>query len=362
MAQTPEDSFLSMLKEADPSFENEGISTTGYIDTGAYALNALISGSIYKGIPNNRGTCWTGPSGTGKTFFSLSVVETFLKAHEGENPAVIYFDTEFALEKEMFVKRGIDPKRIYLLQPESLQAFRTTALKLLDATDKSKPKDRRPMMFVLDSLGNLPTQKELKDGLEGNDTTDMTRAKTIRSIFRSITAKMGRLNIPMIIVNHTYLSVGAYIPTQVSAGGGGIQYAASSIIMLGKKKDKEGNDVVGNIIVAKTDKSRYSKENQKIELKLNYSTGLDKFYGLLPIAEKYGIIVKEGRKYKLADGRLVWEKEILKEPEKVYTKEILDQIDAVCPKEFGLGIGNDDDEPVDIDYESDEEEESGKEE
>ena len=332
-----DDAFLSIIKDADPDYSDENISTTGFIDTGSYALNALLSASVFGGIPNNRVTAYAGESGTGKTFFALSGVKEFLQRTEEEKGTVIYFDTEFALEKSMFEKRDIDTKRLFLMQPDTLQSFKTTGLRILDKIEKMEEADKRPVLMVLDSLGNLPTLKEVEDGLSGKDVSDMTRAKIIRSIFRTLTLKMGKVSVPMILTNHTYTQVGAYVPTQTMGGGGGVVYAASTIAFLSKKKDKDGNDVIGNIITVKTEKSRYSKPNQKVELKLDYNKGLDRFYGLLPIAEKYDIIKKVTTRYELPDGTRLFEKQIYADPERFFTKDILQRIDEVCKKEFGVG-------------------------
>ena len=117
----------------------------------------------------------------------------------------------------------------------------------------------------------------------------------------------------------------------------GLKYTASTIVYLSKKKDKDGTEVVGNIVKAKLQKSRLTKENSFVEIKITYSKGLDRYYGLLDIAEKYGIIKKVSTRYELSNGVKVFGKNINEEPEKYYTKEILDQIDEACKKEFLYG-------------------------
>jgi RecA/RadA recombinase len=344
--------FLSILKTADVAI-TEDFPVTGYIDTGSYALNALISGSIYGGFPNNRVVGLAGEEATGKTYFALSTVKQYLIDNPTGN--VVYFDTEFSLEKAMLEKRGIDANRVHLIQPETLQDFRTTCLKVLDAYEKAKTKT--PILMVLDSLGNLPTAKEVGDAMEGKDVRDMTKSQIIRSIFRVVTQKLGRSNIPMIVCNHTYDVIGAYVPTKQISGGGGLKYAASTIITLAKSKDRDGDkNVVGSIIKARTYKSRYSKQDQLVELRLNFETGLDRYYGLLDLAEKYDIFKKVSTRYELPDGSKVFGTAIEKNPEKYFTQEILTRLDEVAKKEFGLGVGGQvieddelDDEPIDAD-------------
>lgn len=329
--------FLSIIKKVDPAYEDMEIATTGWIDTGCYALNALISSDIYKGIPDNRSTMLAGDPSTGKTFVALSNVKSFLDLNE--DGVVVYFDTEFALDKEMISRRGIDVSRFYIQQPETLQEFRTKALQILENYKNEKETERQPLMFVLDSLGNLPTLKEVTDSLEGSDTRDMTKSQIIRSIFRTITMKLGKLNVPLIVCNHTYDSMSQYSPKEIS-GGGGAKFAASTILTLSKSQDKVDDTVVGSLIKVTTFKSRYSKERQTVQLKLNFERGLDKYYGLLDIAEKTGVFKKVSTRYELPDGTKVFGKAINENPEKYYTKDILDQINEGCKKIFGLGLGS----------------------
>ena len=118
----------------------------------------------------------------------------------------------------------------------------------------------------------------------------MTRAQVVKSIFRVLTLKLGKANIPLIVTNHTYDVVGAYMPTKEMGGGSGLKYAASTIIFLSKSKEKDGKDVIGNIIKCETKKSRFTKENAKIATRLFFDErGLDPYYGLLDLGEKYGV-------------------------------------------------------------------------
>lgn len=308
---------------------------TGYIDTGCYILNALLSGSIYGGVPNNKVTALAGETTTGKTYFALSIVKHFLDSDPAAS--VIYFDTEAAVTREMMHMRGIDTSRILLAEPDTIQKFRHQALKMLAAYEELSEDKRPPLLMVLDSLGMLSTTKELEDSTEGKDTRDMTKAQVIKATFRTVTLKLGKLRVPLILTNHVYDVIGSYVPMKTMSGGAGLRYAASTIIYLSKKKDKEGKDVVGNIIKAKLEKSRITRENSVVEMKLNYVTGLDKYYGLLDLAEKYGIIKKVSTRYEMPDGTKLFAKTINEEPEKYFTPELLDQIDEVARKEFLYG-------------------------
>ena len=251
------------------SLVSDGISagdTSGYIDTGSYIFNALCSGSIYGGVPGNKITAIAGESSTGKTFFCLGIVQHFLESNP--EAGVIYFESESAISKQMIEDRGIDSNRMMIVPVTTVQEFRLQSIKILDKYMSMK--DQKPMMFVLDSLGMLSTSKEVEDSEAGKETRDMTRAQVVKSIFRVLTLKLGKADVPLLVTNHTYDVVGAYIPTKEMGGGSGLKYAASSIIYLSKKKEKDGKDVVGNIIKCKNAKSRLTKENSTVETRLFY--------------------------------------------------------------------------------------------
>lgn len=338
------DLFNDLLGEAGNEFADiaeEGIDAgdvTSYVDTGSYSLNALLSGSIYDGCPGNKVTALAGEPSTGKTFYAINMVREFLKS----NPTgfVFYFESESAISKEMLSDRGVDTKRIAIMPVATIQEFRTQAIKILDKYMENK-KDKPKMMFVLDSLGNLSTEKEISDMTDGKDTRDMTRAQLIRGAFRVLTLKLGKAQVPMIVTNHVYDVVGSYVPVKKMGGGSGLEYAASTIIFFGKKKEKDkDNAVTGAIITAVLKKARLTIENKKVETLLDYSTGLDKYYGLLDLAEKFGIFKKVSNKYEMPNGEKAFESVILKSPEKYFTKEILDEIDSFCKAEFKYGKTN----------------------
>ena len=334
-------SFLkNIVKEIDNDYAglmNEGGvgDIESFVDTGSYIFNALISGSIYKGIPSNKITALAGESGTGKTFFCLGVVQSYLR--DNPDAGVVYFESEAAVTKQMIDERGIDGERMILVPVTTVQEFRTQAIQILDKYLEQKTEDRKPMMFVLDSLGMLSTSKELADSAEGKDTRDMTRAQVVKAIFRILTLKLGKANVPLLVTNHTYDVVGAYIPTKEMGGGSGLKYAASTIIYLSKKKEKDGKDVIGNIIKAKAAKSRLTKENSDVETRLYFDArGLDKYYGLLELGEKYGVFERKGNRVVVGESS-VYPSAILKDPDKYFTAEIMEKLDWAAGQEFRYG-------------------------
>jgi RecA/RadA recombinase len=309
---------------------------TNFIDTGSYSFNALLSGSIYGGLPGNKITAIAGEAATGKTFFALGICKNFLD--KDKEAGVIYFESESAISKEMIVSRGVDATRMVIVPVATVQEFRNQSIKILDKYLEQPEDKRKPLMLVLDSLGMLSTTKEMEDTAEGKETRDMTRSQIVKSTFRVLTLKLGRAKVPMIMTNHTYDVIGSMYPQKEMGGGSGLKYAASSIIYLGKRKEKDGdNQVIGNIIHCKNYKSRLTKENAQIDVRLTYKDGLDRYYGLLEIAEEAGIFKKVSTRYELPDGTKVFGKSINDEPEKYFTKEILKQIDETTKKKFLYG-------------------------
>jgi RecA/RadA recombinase len=323
------------MKDEDTSIMGDGKGAAefgGTIDSGSYMLNAVLSGSIFGGIPNNKITAFAGESATGKTFFVLGVAKQFLL----DNPdgGIVYYDTEAAVTKQMMEERGVDTTRVIISQPDTIQKFRTHAMKTIDMYEKSP--DRPPMLFILDSLGLLSTEKEVADTTEGKDVRDMTKSQLIKGAFRVLTLKLAKIGVPMIVTNHVYEVIGSYMPMKEMGGGSGLKYAASTIAYLSKKKVRDGTEITGIIIKAKMFKSRLAKENTQAEVLLSYTGGLDRYYGLLEFGEKHGIFKKSGNRYEMGESKL-YGKQILKEPEKYFTEDVLKQIDEACKTEFTYG-------------------------
>ena len=253
------------------------------------------------------------------------------------NGYVLYFDTESAVNRDLLETRGIDTRRVGHIEVVTVEEFRNKALKALDIYLDKPIEERTPCLFVLDSLGMLSTEKEIRDALEDKNVRDMTKSQLVKGAFRMLTLKLGQANVPLIVTNHTYDVIGAYVPTKEMGGGSGLKYAASTIIYLSKSKEKDGTEVVGNIIKAKTVKSRLSKENKEVKIRLFYDErGLDKYYGLLDLAEKHDIVKKVGNRYEIK-GKKVYAKEVYSNPEKYFDAEIMQALDEVSKKEFSYG-------------------------
>ena len=321
------DDYTQLAKDIDDEEQ--------YIDTGSYIFNGLVSGSIFGGVSSNKITAIAGESSTGKTYFSLAVVKNFLDSNP--DGYCLYFDTEAAVNKGLLESRGLDLSRVVVVNVVTIEEFRTKALKAIDIYLKTDTEDRKPCMFVLDSLGMLSTEKEIRDALDDKQVRDMTKSQLVKGAFRMLTLKLGQANVPLIVTNHTYDVIGAYVPTKEMGGGSGLKYAASTIIYLSKKKEKDGKEVIGNIIKAKTHKSRLSKENKQVEIRLYFDDrGLDRYYGLLELGEIGGLWKNVAGRYEM-NGKKIYAKQILANPEEYFTDDVMQALDEIARKEFSYG-------------------------
>ena len=332
----------TVIKESGNEFAglvSEGIAAgdiTDYVDTGSYIVNALVSGSLFGGLPSNKVTALAGESSTGKTFFALSVVRNFLDA----NPTggVIYFETESAISRDMIESRGIDSSRMIIMPVATIEEFRTQACRILDKYMKEPKDERVPMMFVLDSLGMLSTTKEMEDIANDKQVRDMTKSQLIKGAFRVLTLKLGQAQVPMIVTNHTYDVIGSYVPTKEMGGGTGLKYAASTIIYLSKSKERDSKkEVVGNIIKCEAKKSRLTIEGSKVATRLFFDErGLDKYYGLLELGIEHGVFGKNGNRVVVGESS-VYPSAVLADPEKYFTPEVMEKLEEAAKKEFSYG-------------------------
>jgi len=330
--------LISITKNEFASVAEDGTITDTdlYVDTGSYSLNALLSGSIFKGFPANKILGIQGESATGKTFFLLSIVKNFLDSNE--EARVILFESESAISKKILEERNIDTSRVAVVPVTTVQEFRTQVMRVVDKyvevhPDKSK---RPPLLLGLDSLGMLSTTKEIEDIASGSETKDMSRPALIKGSFRALTLKLGKAGIPMIITNHVYASMSAFTgPT--GGGGSGLKYAASMIVNLTKRKEKVGTEVVGNIITCTLLKGRDTKENEKAQVLLNYDTGLNKHYGLVDLAVEAKVFKKLSRQIEVDTGTKHFEGHIYKKPEDFFSEDVLTKLDAYAKIKYTYG-------------------------
>ena len=284
---TKEFSFLNLDKELSKisGFETGSILTDNtfsqvdeWIPTGNYLLNAQLSGTLFGGIPNTRSLGLMGDPGTGKSFLCLNVArEAQKKGYD-----VIYCDTEGAIDKTTADKFGIDSGRVRYQPIKTVTEFQTFVSNLLDLVKKARTAGAQPkILLILDSLGMLSTDKELRDAIEGKNAADMgAKAKELRKLFRVITLDLTQAKIPLVCTNHVYAG-GGYIPTKESSGGDGPIFAMSVISFLSKAQLKEGNSTTktGIIVTSNLKKSRFTIP-EPVKFHISFLNGMNPFVGL----------------------------------------------------------------------------------
>ena len=322
--------FVVDIGDPDTALASDGKSAaefTGFIDSGSYILNAALSGDMFGGLPNNKALVFAGDPAVGKSFFALSIMSQYLAAND--KARVAYFDTESAITNDMFRSRGIDPERVMKSEPESIERFRTVALKMLDTYTNIPEEDRFPFLIILDSLSALPSGKEIGDMTEGKDTRDMTKSQLIKGAFRVLRLKMAKVQVPMIVTTHTYAVIGAYFPTKEMTGGSGAKYAADTIVFLSKKKERDSDkEVIGYIVKARMVKSRMTKEESVVETRILFDGGLDRYYGLLSYAVDSGVVTKVGNKYVFPGDMKAFESQVYAKPAKYFTDSVLQDLNT----------------------------------
>ena len=254
------------------------------LSTGIYALNACLSGSIYGGIQGDRITVFAGEEATGKSFLALNIC----REAQRKGYMIFYIDTENSLKRSDLAKYGIDnsEEKFILIKTNKIEDINITISQLLDEfkSQKMQGVELPKMLMVLDSVGQLASNKEKEDLLKGEIKQDMTKAKALGSLFRSITIDLGYLEIPLIVNNQIYETMDMF-PKAVMKGGKSLYYSASNITFLTKAKLKTGeedeNDIgqSGIIVTAKAMKNRMCKP-KKVKFEISFETGCNPFIGL----------------------------------------------------------------------------------
>lgn len=249
---------------------------TEYIPTGNYLLNACMSGSLLKGIPNNRSICLSGQSGVGKTYLLLNICREAQKM----GYFIIYYDSENAVDGELAEKFGVDLSMFRYEPVQTVQEFRSNITSIVDTLVEQKTEGNEipKVLFALDSAGNLASQKEVDDAKAYSDKADMTRAKMMKSIFRILMSKLGVINSSFVFTNHVYSSLDLY-SSDVQSGGTGLVYGASIILNMTKSKLKEGTTQTGIIVTAKPQKNRFCIP-VPVQFHISYQKGMNKYVGL----------------------------------------------------------------------------------
>jgi RecA/RadA recombinase len=212
------------------------------------------------------------------------MVKAYLDKYK--DAAVLFYDSEFGAPQAYFNTFGIDTSRVVhtpITDMEQLKFDITSQINALERGDR--------VIIVIDSIGNLASKKEAEDALDGKSVGDMTRAKQIKSIFRIITPHLTIKDIPLIVVNHTYMEQTLY-PKAIVSGGTGPYYSADNIFIIGRQQEKEGSDLTGYSFVINVEKSRFVREKSRIPITVSFEGGISTWSGLMEVALESGHVVK----------------------------------------------------------------------
>jgi RecA/RadA recombinase len=329
-----------------------------WFDTGCYALNAILGGSCRTGgVPKGRIIGFSGPSQTGKTFIVNKILATAQK--KGLTPVI--FDTEIAIDENSTKGVGLIPDNVKYVPVDTIDQCRNQISALLDSIIENNAKGK--FIISIDSLGNLASQKELDDVAKDKSAADMgLRAKSLKSMFRTLTFKAAKAGVTILFTNHTYDDPAAMFPSLVKnqAGGSGPVYMASILVQLAKRHEKEGegdsmnieekklaeaNKYSGTTLRALTVKNRFLPPFLETEMYLSFKTGLNKYSGLLGMAAARGIVEQNGAtytvgvtsdKYKKGD-KLGYAKIFAKDPA-FYEEFIIPELDKRLAEEYKYNV------------------------
>jgi RecA/RadA recombinase len=273
----------SSIKESAILSKSKFFTQKDMIPTSVPIINVALSGRLDGGLTPGL-TMWAGPSKHFKTAFSLLMAKSYLEKYD--DAALLFYDSEFGTPQSYFDSFGIDTDRVLHTPLTDIEQLKFDVMQQLTSLERDDK-----LIIIIDSIGNLASKKEVDDALEGKSVADMSRAKQVKSLFRMVTPHLTMKDIPMIVVNHTYMEIGMF-PKAIVGGGTGSYYSADNIFILGRQQEKEGTEVVGYNFIINVEKSRYVKEKSKIPVSVSFDGGISRWSGLLDIALDGGFVVK----------------------------------------------------------------------
>ena len=273
----------STIKDSAILSESKFFRKKDMIPTSVPIINVALSGRLDGGLTPGI-TMWAGPSKHFKTAFSLLMAKSYLDKYP--DAALLFYDSEFGTPQSYFDTFGIDTKRVVHTPLTDVEQLKFDIMQQLSNVERGDH-----LIIVIDSIGNLASKKEVDDAMEGKSTADMTRAKQMKSLFRMVTPHLNLKDIPLVVVNHTYMEIGLF-PKAIVGGGTGAMYSADNVYILGRQQEKEGTEIVGYNFIINVEKSRYVKEKSKIPVNVTFDGGLSKWSGLLDVALESGHVIK----------------------------------------------------------------------
>lgn len=253
------------------------------IPTAIPMINLALSGSLDGGLTPGL-TVLAAPSKHFKTAFSLLMAAAFLKKYpEG---IILFYDSEFGTPESYFDSFGVPLSSVVHTPITDIEELKFDIMRQLK---EIKREDQ--IMIIIDSVGNLASKKEVEDAESGKSVADMSRAKQMKSLFRMVTPHLTLKDIPMVVVNHIYMTQEMYSRAVVS-GGTGIYYSADNIWIIGRQQEKDDKEIVGYHFIINVEKSRFVREKSKIPITVGFDSGINKWSGLLDLAIEGGYIIK----------------------------------------------------------------------
>ncbi len=282
--------YLAKTKTPAYLLQDDQFPITHFYDSGNYALNALLSGNWKNGgYPSGRVTQLSGPNSVGKTYL---FTEALVLAQKNHGALINAIDSEFGSDAASWISRGVDPA-LFIHNP--IYHVKQVTTEILSFTSEIKANDKA--ITIIDSVGNLSSNKETADLIAGKDTADMTRAKELKAMFRQLVVPIGKAGMPLWIVNHEYQTIGLF-SSKVQGGGTGPGYGSSIVVSMTKAKDKTKDKVVtGTVLTCTSVKNRFAKEQSKISIIIDFESGLSRYSGLFALALEGGFITKPANGY-----------------------------------------------------------------
>lgn len=273
----------STIKDSAILSQSKFFTKKDMIATTVPAINIALSGRLDGGLTPGI-TMWAGPSKHFKTAFSLLMAKSYMDKYP--DAALLFYDSEFGTPQSYFDSFGIDTDRVIHTPLTDVEQLKFDIMQQLQGVERGDH-----LIIVIDSIGNLASKKEVEDALEGKSVGDMTRAKQMKSLFRMITPHLNLKDIPLVVVNHTYMEIGMF-PKAIVGGGTGAMYSADNVYILGRQQEKEGTEVIGYNFIINVEKSRYVREKSKIPVTVYHDGGISRWSGLLDIALESGHVIK----------------------------------------------------------------------
>jgi RecA/RadA recombinase len=273
----------SSIKESAILAKSKFFTDKDMIPTSVPIINVALSGRLDGGLTPGL-TMWAGPSKHFKTAFSLLMAKSYLDKYP--DAALLFYDSEFGTPQSYFDSFGIDTNRVLHTPITDIEKLKIDIMQQLNEIERGEH-----LIIVVDSIGNLASIKEVNDALEGKTVGDMSRAKAVKSLFRMVTPHLSLKDIPMVVVNHTYMEIGMF-PKAIVGGGTGSYYSADNIFIIGRQQEKEGTEVVGYNFIINVEKSRYVREKSKIPVTVRHDGGISRWSGLLDLALDSGHVIK----------------------------------------------------------------------